>query len=174
MPTKVAKAFHKNSIPKGTLLLREGAYCQELWFLEAGSVHVFTKQGEDEYQTTQLLLAPILFTEVSKYGKQQASTKYYQALSDSNVYSLDFEALEQMYEEVPGLDEWVAQYFKDQTLFEQTEMLKLEVDSAEDNFKRWANGFGKIFHELPTTLLASYFRTSKAEIVRRKNQFQLT
>ena len=87
-------------IPKGDLLLEQGKTCRELYFIDKGLFRGFYFQKGKEI-TTWFSIESEIFTSMYSFIAQKPGFEAIEALEDSVVYSINYQALHLLYESNP-------------------------------------------------------------------------
>jgi len=99
----IATAFVKKTIPKRTELLREHQYCQQLYFLEEGTVRTFYyHEGKDI--SSWFYRSGMFLTSWYSFYSQVQSFEYIETLEDSVVYAIDYTQYQKLLEQFPSME----------------------------------------------------------------------
>ena len=99
----IKNAFIRKEIPKRTQLLREHQYCQQLYFLEKGTVRTFYyHEGKDI--SSWFYRTEMFFTSWYSFYDQKQSFEYIETLEDCVVYTIDYIQYQKLLEEYPIME----------------------------------------------------------------------
>jgi CRP/FNR family transcriptional regulator, anaerobic regulatory protein len=82
---------------KGEIFLEKGEICKETYFLTKGMVRSYQTLPNKNEVTFVLCFESHIFTEHSSFVSQKPSTDYLEALEDSTVLSVSYEALNELF-----------------------------------------------------------------------------
>lgn len=85
---KISSSLEYKIFQQNRIILKEGNICQNLYFLENGSIRFFTP-SEFGNNTIQIIAPPSLFTSAKSFSHQMPSEFGIQALEESYVWVLD-------------------------------------------------------------------------------------
>ncbi len=112
----VLEAFVQKEVKRNTLLLREGQYCRDLFFLEKGTLRTFYyHEGKDV--TSWIYKEGQFCTAWYSFLKQEPSFEYIEILEDSTVYSISNAAYQQLFQEFPKFERFGRKMMEEQTAF---------------------------------------------------------
>lgn len=95
----IRKVMYKK-VKKGTLLSIEGEFVQNLFFVIKGFFRGYVNQN-GKLITTWFATENEFFTSFSSFVSQRPTVENIEALEESEVYYINYEALNQLYQEVP-------------------------------------------------------------------------
>ncbi len=103
---ELKNSFTKSFYPKGTVFIKEGNYCSELFFLKSGLVRAYCYDQEKEI-TTWFHFADDIFTSFYSFFSKRRSFENFETLEDSTVFSIQQKDLDRLYDSYPQLERFM-------------------------------------------------------------------
>ena len=151
---RIASFFKPQTIKKGDYFLKMGEQCQQMSFVQSGFMRVFADLPDKE--VTQWISSKGYFiTELSSFIFQTPSRFHIQALTDTELYSINKEDYNKINEHVaqwPVLEKlFIVRCF---TIMEDRIFSHLSM-SAEERYQYFFNQNKELFNQVPLQYLAS-------------------
>lgn len=158
--TLIEKSLRERRVKKGQFLLHEGAVCKATAFVTEGSLRTFHTDLKGQEHIVQFAIEGWWISDLNSFLMQEPATFNVQAIEDSVVLEIPFEALEKLYIEIPSLE----RYFRSITqrafvAFQQRAIQNISM-SAEDRYRSFRDKFPKLELRIPQKLVASYLGVS--------------
>lgn len=167
----ISKSFKTVFLKKKDILLREGQICKCYYFVTKGCLRMYFYRNQGTEQITQFALENWWMTDYSSFIGQVPSDYNIQAVEDSHVLSITYEAYEKLLQEVPELE----RYFRimaQKALAAHQFRLKLIFDmSKEDMYLHFKSSFPDFTQRIPQYMLASFLGLTPEYLseLRKKN-----
>jgi len=84
-------------IQENRIILKPGAICENLYFLENGTIRYFILKNKEDI-TTHLISPPSLFTSPHSFSKQTPSIEGIQAMEESYIWIISREDVQKLLE----------------------------------------------------------------------------
>jgi cAMP-binding proteins - catabolite gene activator and regulatory subunit of cAMP-dependent protein kinases len=158
--TLIEKSVREKKVRKGQFLLHEGAVCKATAFVTEGSLRTFHTDLNGQEHIVQFAIEGWWISDLNSFIMQVPATFNVQAIEDSVVLEIPFEALERLYVEIPSLE----RYFRIITqrafiAFQQRAIQNISM-TAEDRYLSFQEKFPKLELRIPQKLVASYLGVS--------------
>lgn len=158
--TLIEKSVREKTIRKGQFLLHEGAVCKATAFVTEGSLRTFHTDLNGQEHIVQFAIEGWWISDLNSFIMQVPAAFNVQAIEDSVVLEIPFEALERLYVEIPSLE----RYFRIITqrafiAFQQRAIQNISM-TAEDRYLSFQEKFPKLELRIPQKLVASYLGVS--------------
>src|SRR5579862_5860880 len=88
------------SVRKRKLLLKEGNFCEHIYFVVKGAVRGFTREGQKDI-TTWIVVENELVSSILGLNGREISVENIQVLENSELLAMTIGDLQRMYEELP-------------------------------------------------------------------------
>ena len=98
--------FTEFTYPKGTVFIKEGNYCSELFFLKSGLVRSYCYDQEKEI-TTWFYFADDIFTSLYSFFSRRRGFENFETLEDSTAFSIQQKDLDRLYDSYPKLERFM-------------------------------------------------------------------
>ncbi|MEZ5105850.1 MAG: Crp/Fnr family transcriptional regulator [Draconibacterium sp.] len=152
----VLSAFEPTLIKKKKDLLVPGEVCKYIYFITNGCMRSYFVDAKGVEHIYQIRLDNNWITDLESFFSQRPSKYYIEALEDTRLLRLSFDGLENLYNEVPGLE----RYFR--ILFQKAYINALERlnatmwESAVERYNDLLSEHKDIFQRVPLVYIASY------------------
>lgn len=162
--------FETRVFKKKKDLLREGAICQNLFFVNKGCLQVlYTKENGTE-QTIDFALENWWTTDFSAFSKKNTSHFTIRTVEPSEVQVLSADAKEALLKEFPVLERYFHLVFQRAYAASQYRIKLLYEYSREDLYYHFRDNFPEFIQRVPQYLIASFlgFTPEYLSEIRRK------
>jgi CRP-like cAMP-binding protein len=152
----VLSAFEPTLIKKKKDLLVPGEVCKYIYFITNGCMRSYFVDAKGVEHIYQIRLDNNWITDLESFFSQRPSKYYIEALEDTRLLRLSFDGLENLYNEVLGLE----RYFR--ILFQKAYINALERlnatmwESAVERYNDLLSEHKDIFQRVPLVYIASY------------------
>lgn len=166
----VAKSFKTETIKKGDYFLKAGAVSSKFGFIEQGILRLFVKLPDRE--VTQWISTPNSFvTDFNAFFYRQPSIRDIQALTETNLQSIDYEAYQALERVIPAWKEFEKLFIGKCFVFMESRVFDLISLSAEERYQRLFDQNRELFNLVPLQYLASMLGMTPETLSRiRKKQ----
>ena len=153
---ETAALFHPEAITKGEFLLRAGANCQRLSFVNSGYFRMFALDEHGNKEVTQWISWEGYFvTDLASFLFDQPARWNIQALSDGHIHTIskqDYRNLANYSQDWPRLERlFLAKCF----VTIENRVFQLLSMTAEERYLFFFNQHPKLFNQVPLQYIAS-------------------
>ncbi|MEL6675554.1 MAG: cyclic nucleotide-binding domain-containing protein [Bacteroidota bacterium] len=169
LPTRLVPAimdcFQEERLEKGTFLVKERQALHKLCFIEEGYLRFFSYSLDKEI-THWIFSKYHIVTDVASFFLQEPAKWNIQALADTTLYALTYEAYQGMREKVPEWDAYEKLFLIKLMSALENRVYALLSMSAEERYQFLFQSDKKMFNELPLQYLASMLRMTPETLSR--------
>ena len=174
LPAEVQQAINDITIlrkkKKGDLLLRNGEICREFHFLAKGFARVYyLKDGKDI--TAWFTGEGGIVSAIDSLFTQKPSIYHIEILEDSEVYSLQFDKLEPVFEKHPVVERLGRLLVTSHYLLLDERMKLFVFCTAEERYSKLLQQFPDILEKLKLGYIASYLGITQEHLSRIRNLY---
>lgn len=148
--------FEPISAKKKEILLSEGQVCRRHFFVLKGCLRLFYVKETGAEQTTQFGIESWWMTDNLAFLEQKPSAFSIQAVEQSEVLSISYEAQEKMLAQFPQMERYFRRVFEKSFAAAQLRIKYINEFSREDLYFHFANSQPAFMQRVPQYLLASY------------------
>lgn len=152
----ILQFFEPLSVKKKTCLLQETQLCRKNFFVVKGCLRMYFMKDTGIEQTTQFALENWWITDGLSFMQQKPSSFYIQAVENSEVLALSFEAQEKMFAEFPQMERYFRMVHQKAFAASQLRIKYLYDYSREELYFNFANSYPAFIQRIPQYLLASF------------------
>ena len=148
--------FSVRKIQKKELLLSQGQACKNLFLIEQGSLRAFNLTEEGKEATVMFGVQDWWITDMQGFINQQPALVSLEALEESMVLQLDFEAFEDLLRLLPKFERFFRILFQKAYVREQRRVLDTISLSTEERYKRFLLKYPQMVERVTQKQIASY------------------
>jgi len=152
----IVNAFRYKKIRKNQLLVQPPDVARFEHFVISGClVEYFI--GEDGIQHS-LLFAPEgwWMTDLKSFSQQQESKYFIQAVEESELLTIDRDALEKLLDLIPSLHSYFRKLYQGAIISQKERILNVLSTKLEERYIRFLQKYPQLENRLPQYLIASY------------------
>ncbi|MEP3210521.1 MAG: Crp/Fnr family transcriptional regulator [Maribacter sp.] len=152
----LASIFSVHTFAKKTLLQHQGQLCKKLFFVEEGSLRAFSVNEEGKEATIMFAVDDWWITDMYCFSKQLPAMVSLEALEDTKVVALNFEAFENLLARLPKFERFFRILFQNAYAREQLRALDSISLSTEERYRRFLIKYPQIVEKVTQKQIASY------------------
>jgi len=169
------KEIDSNFVPvkisKKEFFIREGKICNKIGFINKGSFRHFHIKDGSEY-TCDISIESTFITEYSSFSLNKPSHISFQALEDSEVFIINKNQLEKLYEINPKFVE-LGRKIAENTAIRNTEIaMSLASAKPESRYKDLMNRNPEIFNRVQQKYIANFLGITPESLSRIRKRVQ--
>ena len=158
------------SVKKRKLLLKEGAFCEHVYFIVKGAVRGFTREGQKEI-TTWITVENELVSSILTLNSQKPSVENIQVLENTELLVMSFEAMQTMYTEMPEFNvvarKLLERYYADA----ERRAFIARLTKAENKYRHFLLHHEPLSNRIPLKYIASYLGMTLETLSRVRKKF---
>jgi len=143
-------------IKKRDFLLQSGKICKSNYFVVKGCLRLYFVDRKLTEQITQFAIENWWITDQDSFDSGRPSQYYIQAVEDTEVISIDKDALEQLYISVPKLERYFRIIFQRVYMAWQRRTKFLHDQTDEERYRFFSEGYPEFMQRVPLYMIASY------------------
>lgn len=148
--------FERNSLKKKEHLLRDGQICSKQYFISKGCFRQYIINEKGTEQTILFGIENWWMTDYLSFQTQSPSNFFIQAIENSEVLSIEKNALEDLLAKAPKLERYFRLVMQKSFGASQVRIKYLFTMSAEERYHHMNNLFPEFVQRVPQYMLASY------------------
>ena len=157
---------HLKNYPKGKILLREGAICRHLYFIQKGCLRFYYNDEEGKDITHWFSFEGDFMTEVNSFYSQAPSDFYLETLEDSQILTLSLANIERLSNNFPEYNKMERMIYR-KALLELGEKIKdLQFRDAKTRYDNLIKKQEDILMRVPLGHIASYLGITQQSLSR--------
>jgi CRP-like cAMP-binding protein len=153
---ELIKFFELLKMKKKEILLAEGQLCRRNFFVLKGCLRMFFIKENGMEQTTQFAIENWWMTDNLAFLQQQSSSFAIQAIEQSEVLSISFEAQEEMLSQFPQMERYFRKVYEKSFAAAQLRIRYINDFSREQLYHHFALLQPAFLQRIPQYMLASY------------------
>lgn len=167
----IAGRFRSRSLNKNDFLLREGETCRDLVFVQSGCLRLYYIKDDIEI-SVWFAFEGSSAIEIYSFISEKPSEYFLQAIEDTEILFLPKTILNKLYQEYPGMQEMMRNFWEDVILNLIERFTALQKDSAEKRYLDLLNKPGYL-ETIPQKYLASFIGVTPTSFSRIRKQIAI-
>lgn len=148
--------FSVREYQKKDLLLTQNQVCKKLFFVAQGSLRAFHLSEEGKEATMMFAVQDWWITDMYCFSNQRQAMVSLEALEDSEVAVLDFDALQRLLGALPKFERFFRILFQNAYAREQLRILDAISFTTEERYHRFVSKYPHIAKKVTQKQIASY------------------
>jgi CRP-like cAMP-binding protein len=142
-------------IQRGDFLLRPGQVCNHYYYIQKGILRSFLKYGSKEI-TIWINPENEVTTAIRSMSQKEPAQEYIQAIEDSELVAMDYDAMEELYEKFPEMN-LVGRLLLEQYYAGSEERVYIcRIPGAHLRYKHFMESRPELANRIPLKYIASY------------------
>jgi CRP-like cAMP-binding protein len=167
---KVSELFKKEHLKKGNYFLQSGKYCNKLSFIQEGILRIST-HTQDKEVTQWIATKGYFLTDVHSFLYRSPSRFSMQALTGSDMYTIDYEEYLMLGKLVPKWNEFEKMFIGKCFVMLENRVLDLISLSSEKRYEKLLSQQPELFDQVPLQYLASMLGMTPETFSRIRKKF---
>jgi len=151
---KIAASFKAETIKKGDYFLRSGSRCNKLSYIKEGILRIYVNMPDREV-TQWISTRESFVTEFNAFFYRQASMRDIQALTDTQLLTIDYQQYLELGKLLPEWNEFERLFIGKCFVFMENRIFDLISLSAEERYKRLFEQNRELLNQVPLQYIAS-------------------
>jgi CRP-like cAMP-binding protein len=165
---EIADKFKSKAVKKNSYLLRQGAICKDLVFVQKGCLRLYYLKDDIEV-SVWFAFPQSSAIEIYSFISENPSNYFLQAIEDSEILYLPKTELNKLYQHQPKMQEMMRNFWEDVILNLINRFTALQKDSAEKRYLDLLNN--PVYLEtIPQKYLASFIGVTPTSLSRIRKQ----
>ncbi len=166
-----AKLFQEGFIRKKELLIKQGEYTDQLFFLESGHLRGF-KNTENQEITVSFVFAPVFFTDLVSLSQKTPAELSFQMLEDSKIYSASFKDVDSFMSSKPENSRYYIRFLENLNAFYLKRVISMVCDTPEERYLKLMKDRPKVIEKLPLQYIAHYLGVTPETLSRIRRRLK--
>lgn len=162
---ELGKHIQQQVVSKDDFLLREGAVCRKLYFLESGAVRGYHYKDGREV-TNWFGFESDLVTSFRSFIDQQPGHEYIHTIEDSRFWSVSREKLYSLYDKFPSVERLGRKTCEQYYIRLEDRYVNAHFKSASDRYQDLITLYPHILQRVPLGQIASFLGISQETLSR--------
>lgn len=148
--------FKSISFKKKEILLKKDEICRANYFVVKGCLRMYFITEKGVEHTMQFALENWWLSDIMAFSSQKPTGFYIQAVEPTEVLSIDFNTLEQLYEKVPITERYFRLIYQKAAAASQQKAKYFQDFTKEELYHQFNTSFPEFIQRVPQYLVASY------------------
>jgi len=153
---QVMTHFSRVSLPKKSIILKEGNYCNDLYFVERGCLRLYFIDEKGREQITHFAIENWWLTDYLAFDTQGVAAFSIQTVENSILLKIDRISLASLTKDVPMMDRYFRLNLQRAFGAAQRRIMMMYEKSKEDYFYEFNEKHPEFVQRVPQYMLASF------------------
>ena len=167
---KLKKFFIPKKLRKRQYILNAGDVCQYITFVEKGMLRSFTVDDDGHEYVVQFAIEGWWISDVGSFLSGNDALYNIEALEDSEVLHLSKQAMDEMMDQLPGMERYFRLLMQNNIVALQRRVIAYMSLSAEDKYLKLMDVCPDIMNRAPQQYIASYLGITPETLSRIRKQ----
>jgi CRP/FNR family transcriptional regulator, anaerobic regulatory protein len=164
---KVLEHFQYSELPKNYYLLKPGKTCKHLWFMTKGAARYFYTNDQGKEMNTWFSLDTEIISDTTSFVKQQPSEESIQLIEDSEIYAIDYTALQNLLQKHHSFAIWYIKLVEKHYVSQIEDRISdLQFLDAKQRYQKLLGLYPNITNRLSLGNIASYLNITQETLSR--------
>ncbi len=151
----IAKYFKPVKLKEGAFFVEEGEVCNKIAFIREGFMRSYYEINDEMEVTKYIQPRHTLITAFSSFNSKQPSKEYIQALSECDLWVIDYESMQKLYAKYPKWQELGRLIMEQIYEYLEKRILSFLSQSAEERYRSLVQENPKLIQDVPLRYIAS-------------------
>jgi CRP-like cAMP-binding protein len=153
--------------PKNHLLLQQGQTCKHLWFMTKGAARYFYTNEEGKEMNTWFSLDTQVIADTTSFVSQEPSEENIQLLEDSEMYSIEYSALQSLLQKHHSFALWYIKLIEQHYVAQiEDRIADLQFLNAKQRYQKLLNLYPEITNRISLGNISSYLNITQETLSR--------
>lgn len=159
--------FKYLEFPKNHLLLQRGKTCKHLWFMTKGVARYFYTNEEGKEMNTWFSLDTQVIADTTSFVSQEPSEENIQLLEDSEMYSIEYRALQNLLQTHHSFALWYIKLIEQHYVAQiEDRIADLQFLNAKQRYLKLLNLYPEITNRISLGNISSYLNITQETLSR--------
>ncbi len=158
------------SVRKRKLLLKEGSFCDHVYFIVKGAVRGFTREGQKDI-TTWIVVENELVSSILSLNSKEPSIENIQVLENTELLAISNDDLERMYVELPEFNRVARKLLQHYYADAERRAFIARLTKAENKYRHFLLRHEPLANRIPLKYIASYLGMTLETLSRVRKKF---
>jgi CRP-like cAMP-binding protein len=158
------------SVRKRKLLLKEGNFCEHVYFIVKGAVRGYTREGQKDI-TTWIVVENELVSSILSLDRLQPSIENIQVLENTDLLVLSNDLLQRMYVEIPEFNVVARKLLQHYYADAERRAFIARLTKAENKYRHFLLHHEPLANRIPLKYIASYLGMTLETLSRVRKKF---
>jgi CRP-like cAMP-binding protein len=156
MQQKVVEAFTRISVAKKSIILKEGSYCKDLYFVEKGCLRLYFIDERGREQITHFAIENWWLTDYLAFDTETTAAFSIQAVENCTLLHINRVDLHKLTTDIPLMDRYFRLNLQRAFGAAQRRIMMMYEKSKEDYFYEFNERHPDFVQRVPQYMLASF------------------
>ncbi|MEP1033055.1 Crp/Fnr family transcriptional regulator [Ekhidna sp.] len=152
----VCDAFKRRHLKKKELLFQKGDPSSHMRFISDGCMKLYSVDGDGQEHILQFGISGWWINDLYAFLTETPATLFMQAITESTVFQVHRDRLNQLYDEVPMMDRFFRIKTQNGYVALQERTIRTMSDPAEQRYREFVNRYREMEQQIPQYMIASY------------------
>ena len=163
----VLRYFQHLEYPKNHFLLKPGKPCKHIWFMTKGAVRYYYTNEQGKEMNTWFSMDRQVIADTSSLVKKEPSQESIQLLEDSELYSIEYTALQTLIQKHHAFSLWYVKLVESHYIAQiEDRLTDLQFLDAKQRYQKLLSVYPDITNRISLGNIASYLNITQETLSR--------
>jgi CRP-like cAMP-binding protein len=163
----VLRYFQHLEYPKNYFLLKPGKPCKHIWFMTKGAVRYYYTNEQGKEMNTWFSMDRQVIADTSSLVKKEPSQESIQLLEDSEMYSIEYTALQTLIQKHHAFSLWYVKLVESHYIAQiEDRLTDLQFLDAKQRYQKLLSVYPDITNRISLGNIASYLNITQETLSR--------
>ena len=163
----VMRYFQHLEYPKNYFLLKPGKPCKHIWFMTKGAVRYYYTNEQGKEMNTWFSMDRQVIADTSSLVKKEPSQESIQLLEDSEMYSIEYTALQTLIQKHHAFSLWYVKLVESHYIAQiEDRLTDLQFLDAKQRYQKLLSVYPDITNRISLGNIASYLNITQETLSR--------
>ena len=163
----VLRYFQHLEYPKNHFLLKPGKPCKHIWFMTKGAVRYYYTNEQGKEMNTWFSMDRQVIADTSSLVKKEPSQESIQLLEDSEMYSIEYTALQTLIQKHHAFSLWYVKLVESHYIAQiEDRLTDLQFLDAKQRYQKLLSVYPDITNRISLGNIASYLNITQETLSR--------
>ena len=163
---EIATHFEASSFKRSEIFLSPGSISRKTIFLSEGFIRAYIVDRDGNEVTTRIFSPPTLLNDFLSFFRKEPSKEFYQAITDCQIQTIDFEHLQTCFHTIPEFREAGRMMLTLNYASLHNQMLSYHTKTAEERYQELVVKRPDVIQNVPLKIIASYLGMTDSSLSR--------
>ena len=169
----IAKYFKPLTLKEGAYFVEEGQVCNRIAFIRKGFMRSFYEINDEMEVTKYIQPKHTLITAFASFTSRKPSQEYIQALSECDLWVIDYESMQLLYRKYPKWQELGRLMMEEIYQYLEKRIVSFLTQNAEERYRSLVAENPRLIQDVPLRYIASMLGITPETLSRIRQKVNL-
>ena len=162
------------TVGKGVFLLKPGTYVQHEYFVTKGCLKAYYMDDKGKKHIIQFAIENWWIGDFDAFNNQGTSKLYIEAIEDSQLLSIKYDYLQNIYREAPIFERYFRLLATNAFISQGKRVLSAQEKNTQERYLEFCSSYPNIEHRIPNYDIANYLGVTPENLSRIRSKLNIS